>query len=205
MAISNGYATLSDVKAALRIPGADTQDDSLLEISIEAASRQIDGFCERVFTQSTATRIYRPTDVFTVDIDDLQSLTFLKTDSDGSGVFSTTWSATDYQLNPLNGISGGIRSPYTQIRAVGEYLFPIYEPQNVNANEASVQIAGVWGFATIPTAIKQATIILSMRQFKRYDSPTGVMGFGDLGVMRVGAVDPDISALLMPFRRMFLA
>jgi hypothetical protein len=68
-----------------------------------------------------------------------------------------------------------------------------------------VQIAGVWGFATIPTAIKQATIILSMRQFKRYDSPTGVMGFGDLGVMRVGAVDPDISALLMPFRRMFLA
>jgi hypothetical protein len=205
MAISNGYATLSDVKAALRIPGADTQDDSLLEISIEAASRQIDGFCERVFTQSTATRIYRPTDVFTVDIDDLQTLTFLKTDSDGSGVFSTTWSATDYQLNPLNGISGGIRSPYTQIRAVGEYLFPIYEPQNVNANEASVQIAGVWGFATIPTAIKQATIILSMRQFKRYDSPTGVMGFGDLGVMRVGAVDPDISALLMPFRRMFLA
>jgi hypothetical protein len=205
MAISNGYATLADVKAALRIPTGDTQDDSLLEISIEAASRQIDGFCERVFTQSTATRIYRPTDVFTVDIDDLQTLTFLKTDSDGSGVFSTTWSATDYQLNPLNGISGGIRSPYTQIRAVGEYLFPIYEPQNVNANEASVQIAGVWGFATIPTAIKQATIILSMRQFKRYDSPTGVMGFGDLGVMRVGAVDPDISALLMPFRRMFLA
>jgi hypothetical protein len=205
MAISNGYATLSDVKAALRIPGADTQDDSLLEISIEAASRQIDGFCERVFTQSTATRIYRPTDVFTVDIDDLQTLTFLKTDSDGSGVFSTTWSATDYQLNPLNGISGGIRSPYTQIRAVGEYLFPIYEPQNVNSNEASVQIAGVWGFATIPTAIKQATIILSMRQFKRYDSPTGVMGFGDLGVMRVGSVDPDIQALLMPFRRMFLA
>jgi hypothetical protein len=205
MAISNGYATLADVKAALRIPTGDTQDDSLLEISIEAASRQIDGFCERVFTQSTATRIYRPTDVFTVDIDDLQSLTFLKTDSDGSGVFSTTWSATDYQLNPLNGISGGIRSPYTQIRAVGEYLFPIYEPQNVNSNEASVQIAGVWGFATIPTAIKQATIILSMRQFKRYDSPTGVMGFGDLGVMRVGAVDPDISALLMPFRRMFLA
>ena len=79
MAISNGYATLSDVKAALRI--TDTVDDALLELSIEAASRQIDGFCERVFTQSTATRIYRPTDAFTVDIDDLQTLTTLKTDS----------------------------------------------------------------------------------------------------------------------------
>jgi hypothetical protein len=53
--------------------------------------------------------------------------------------------------------------------------------------------------------VKQACIILSMRQFKRYDSPTGVMGFGDLGVMRVGRVDPDVEKLLMPFRRMSFA
>lgn len=203
MAIVNGYATLSDVKAALRI--TDTVDDSLLEISIEAASREIDGWCERVFTSSTATRIYRPTDVFTVDVDDLQSITTLKTDSDGSGTFDVTWESTDYQLNPLNGIAGGITTPYTQVRAIGQYLFPIYEPRNVNSNEASVQITGVWGWPSIPTAVKQACIILSMRQFKRYDSPTGVMGFGDLGVMRVGRVDPDVEKLLMPFRRMAFA
>ena len=203
MAITDGYATLSDVKAALRI--TDTVDDSLLEISIEAASREIDGWCERVFTSSTATRIYRPTDVFTVDVDDLQSITTLKTDSDGSGVFDVTWESTDYQLNPLNGLAGGISTPYTQVRAIGQYLFPIYEPRNVNSNEASIQITGVWGWASIPTAVKQACIILSMRQFKRYDSPTGVMGFGDLGVMRVGRVDPDVEKLLMPFRRMRFA
>lgn len=203
MAITDGYATLSDVKAALRI--TDNVDDSLLEISIEAASREIDGWCERVFTSSTATRIYRPTDVFSVDVDDLQSITTLKTDSDGDGVFDVTWETTDYQLNPLNGIAGGISTPYTQVRAIGEYLFPIYEPRNVNANEASIQINGVWGWASIPTAVKQACIILSMRQFKRYDSPTGVMGFGDLGVMRVGRVDPDVEKLLMPFRKMAFA
>ena len=203
MAITDGYATLSDVKAALRI--TDNVDDSLLEISIEAASREIDGWCERVFTSSTATRIYRPTDVFSVDVDDLQSITTLKTDSDGSGVFDVTWETTDYQLNPLNGIAGGISTPYTQVRAIGEYLFPIYEPRNVNANEASIQITGVWGWPSIPTAVKQACIILSMRQFKRYDSPTGVMGFGDLGVMRVGRVDPDVEKLLMPFRKMAFA
>lgn len=203
MAITDGYATLSDVKAALRI--TDNVDDSLLEISIEAASREIDGFTERVFTSSTATRIYRPTDVFSVDLDDLQSITTLKTDSDGDGVFDVTWETTDYQLNPLNGIAGGISTPYTQVRAIGEYLFPIYEPRNVNANEASIQINGVWGWASIPTAVKQACIILSMRQFKRYDSPTGVMGFGDLGVMRVGRVDPDVEKLLMPFRKMAFA
>ena len=203
MAITDGYATLSDVKAALRI--TDNVDDSLLEISIEAASREIDGWCERVFTSSTATRIYRPTDVFSVDVDDLQSITTLKTDSDGDGVFDVTWEATDYQLNPLNGLAGGISTPYTQVRAIGEYLFPIYEPRNVNSNEASVEIAGVWGWPSVPTAVKQACIILSMRQFKRYDSPTGVMGFGDLGVMRVGRVDPDVEKLLMPFRRMRFA
>lgn len=203
MAITDGYATLSDVKAALRI--TDSVDDSLLEISIEAASREIDGWCERVFTSSTATRIYRPTDVFTVDVDDLQSITTLKTDSDGDGVFDVTWESTDYQLNPLNGIAGGITTPYTQVRAIGQYLFPIYEPRNVNANEASIQITGVWGWSSVPTAVKQACIILSMRQFKRYDSPTGVMGFGDLGVMRVGRVDPDVEKLLMPFRRMAFA
>jgi hypothetical protein len=203
MSITNGYATLANVKAALRIQ--DSVDDALLDISIEAASREIDGWCERVFSQSTATRIYRPTDVFTVEVDDLQSITTLKTDADGTGTFGTTWSTADYQLNPLNGIAGGITTPYTTLRAIGSYLFPIYEPRNVNANEASVQITGVWGWPSIPTAVKQACIILSMRQFKRYDSPTGVMGFGDLGVMRVGRVDPDVEKLLMPFRRMSFA
>ena len=201
--ITDGYATLADVKAALRI--TDTVDDSLLEISIEAASREIDGFCERVFTQSTATRIYRPTDAFTVDLDDLQTVTTLKTDTDGDGVFDTTWGTADFELNPLNGIAGGITTPYTTLKAVGSYLFPIYEPRNVNSQEASIQIVGVWGWPSIPTAVKQACIILSMRQFSRYQSPMGVMGFGDLGVMRVGRVDPDVEKLLMPFRRMSFA
>jgi len=200
VAIQDGYATLAQVKAALRI--TDTVDDALLETSIEAASREIDGFCERVFTSSSAVRIYRPIDAFTVETDDIQSITTLKIDSGGNGVFDTTFEATDFQLEPLNGISGGIKSPANLIRAIGQYLFPIYEPRNVNANQASVQVTGVFGFETVPTAVKQACIILSMRQFKRYDSPTGVMGFGDLGVLRVGRVDPDVEKLLMPFRRM---
>jgi len=48
MTISNGYATLADVKAAFRI--IDDVDDTLLELSIESASREIDGWCERVST-----------------------------------------------------------------------------------------------------------------------------------------------------------
>jgi len=44
-----------------------------------------------------------------------------------------------------------------------------------------------------------------MRQFKLYDSLTGVVGFGVLGVMRLGRVDPDVEKLLMPFRRVRMA
>jgi hypothetical protein len=40
-----------------------------------------------------------------------------------------------------------------------------------------------------------------MRQFKRYDSPLGVAGFGDIGAIRVGRTDPDVEALVQPFKR----
>tara|TARA_R110001606_G_C15355843_1_gene648012 strand:- start:1257 stop:1868 length:612 start_codon:yes stop_codon:yes gene_type:complete len=200
MAIENGYATLSDVKAALRI--TDTVDDSLLEISIEAASREIDGWCERFFYSTSATRVYLPTDSLTTHTDDIQTVTTLKVDTAGDGTFDQTWTTSDFQLSPLNGIAGGIETPFNTVSAVGDYLFPIYQPRNVEAQQASVQIVGVFGFASIPTAVKQACIILSMRQFSRYQSPMGVMGMGDLGMIRIGRVDPDVEKLLMPFRRM---
>ena len=40
MAITNGYATLAQVKAALRI--TDSLDDTLIEMAIESGSRAID-------------------------------------------------------------------------------------------------------------------------------------------------------------------
>lgn len=199
MAITNGYATLADVKAAFRIE--DAVDDDQLELAIESASRQIDGYCERVFYNAgTATRIFLPSDSFLTEIDDLISLTTLKTSADGSG-FNTTWTSGDYQLEPVNGIAGGIATPYTRIRAVGSLLFPIWEPRQPDAYEATVQVTGVWGFESVPVTIRQATIMLAQRQFKRYDAPFGIAGFGDLGAMRVGRVDPDVEALIAPYRK----
>jgi len=204
MAITNGYASLSEVKAAARI--ADTIDDALLEISIEASSREIDGICERVFYSSgTAVRTYIPTDLFLLETDDIISVDSIKSDSTGEGGFDLTWDATDYQLEPLNNLAGGIVTPFTRVRAVGSKLWPIYEPRDINAGQASVQITGVFGFATVPIAIKQATIIMSLRQFKRYDSPLGAAGFGDLGVVRVGRYDPDIEALISPWKKVRMA
>lgn len=198
MAISNGYCTLADVKAAARI--TDTLDDALIELSIEAASREIDAFTERIFYQVTTSRLFVPVGSTLCEIDDLVSVTTLQTADDGV-TFDTTWAATDYQLAPLNGVASGLVQSYTQVWAIGDNLFPTWRSVTALGSPATVKITGVWGWSAVPTAVKQACVILAMRQFKRYDSPLGVAGFGDLGAIRVGSVDPDVQNLLMPFRK----
>lgn len=195
MAITNGYCTLAEVKSALRI--TDTVDDSLLELSVEAASREIDGYCQRIFYSRTAqTRVYTPESYFLCQTDDIVSVMTLETATDGSN-FDVTWSSGDYQLEPLNGVSGGLQGqPYTRIRAVDSYVFPMYL-----LNEATVRITGTFGWSAVPVDVKQACVLLAMRQFKRYDSPLGVAGFGDMGALRVGRTDPDVEALLHPYKR----
>jgi hypothetical protein len=195
MAITQGYATLSDVKAALRI--TDNLDDSLLETAIESASRMIDSYTARTFSNAgTAVRNFAATDSLNLIIDDAISVTTVQS-TDEIGDTYTTWAATDYQLEPLNSRSDGLYMPYTGIRAVNDYTWPVVDQQ------ALCRITAVWGWATVPTAIKQATIIQSSRLFKRLDSPLGVLGMGDLGQIRVSRyLDPDVEQLAMPFRIM---
>ena len=207
MAIVNGYATLAEVKAAARI--TDSIDDSLLETAIESSSRDIDAYTERVFfnTGATAvTRIYIPENIFLLETDDIISVTSIKTDTTGESLFDQTWASTDYQLEPLNGLAGGIATPFTRVRAVGDYLWPIYEPRDINAGQASVQIVARFGFASIPAAIKQATILSSLRAYKRYESPTGVLGYSsEMGAIRIGRLDPDVERLVQPYRKIRFA
>jgi len=197
MAITNGYCTLAELKAALRVQ--DAIDDSLLELAIESASREIDGYCERMFYSTTGTRVYAPTNVYTLTTDDIVSVTTLKSSSDGV-TYNTTWSTSDYQLEPLNGVAGGLVTPYTRLRAVGNYLFPAWATGTIYNLEASMQVVGVFGWASVPTAIRQATVILAMRIFKRLDAPLGMIT-NDMGSMRVGRFDPDVEALVMPYRK----
>jgi hypothetical protein len=197
MAIANGYATLSQVKAAARIGTADTVDDSLLELSIEAASRLIDAVCERrFFTAGTESRYYATTNPYFVSIDDVAGTAItLATSASLDQAYDTTWTLSDFQTEPLNRTTSGLTFPITGLRAVGDYLFPA-------SSEVGVKVTAEFGFGTAtPTAITQACVILSLRQFKRYDSPTGVLGFGDMGAVRVGRVDPDIQSLLAAYRR----
>jgi hypothetical protein len=198
VAISNGYCSLADLKAALRV--SDSIDDSLLELAIESASREIDGYCERVFYSTTATRVYAPTNIYTVTTDDIISVTTLKSSSDGV-TYDITWATSDYQLEPLNNVAGGlVGSPFTRIRATGSYLMPTFSVGTFYENEALIQVVGVFGWSAIPAAIRQATVILAMRLFKRLDAPLGMIS-NDMGSMRVGRFDPDVESLVAPFRK----
>ncbi len=205
MAITNGYTTLQEVKDILRLGTAVSEDDALLERCVESASRHIERYCERTFTAGSATRIYTPNDSYICEIDDLITLASIKTSTDADGSFDTTWTTSDYQLEPLNGIAGGVYTPYTRIRAVGDYLFPTVNFPD-SQGEATVQVIGLFGWGTaVPTDIVQACNLLAVREFKRYDSPLGVAGFGEIGVVRVSRTDPDIESLLAPFRKIRMA
>jgi hypothetical protein len=192
------------VKAALRIGTADTLDDDLIDNCVGAASRLIDGYCNRRFWQTgtAEARIFQAEDSFYCSIDDIAGTALtLKSSTQADGTFDLTWSRSDYQLEPLNGNLDGLTWAYDKIRAVGDYLFP-----TVNANygeQALVQVTAVFGWPSVPEPITQATIIQASRIFKRYDSPLGVAGFGDLGAIRVSRfLDPDMAQLVEPYRRM---
>ena len=195
MAITNGYCTLADVKAALRIQ--DSVDDALLENSVNAASRMIDQYCNRYFYSGSVgeIRYYKANDGFTCWIDDAISVTEIKTSSTDPLIYDTTWAAEDYQLLPANRIANGAYYPITGLSATDNYLFPVW------ADIALVKVTGQFGWNAIPDSIKFATIIQASRLFKRLESPLGVAGVSDIGIMRVGAnIDGDVAQLINPFR-----
>jgi hypothetical protein len=198
MAITNGYCTLAEVKAAMRV--TDSVDDTLLENSIEGASRRIDGYCSRFFYQTVKTITFFASNSYRLQIPDLASSTLvLKTDNNGTGTYTTTWNAaTDYTLEPLDTSLQG--RPYRAISATGGQTFPLY----FAPAPPTVQIAGTWGWPAIPDDIREACVLLSMRQFARYNAALGVLGFADMAIT-VRAVDPDVRDLLSPYRVLGMA
>ena len=177
MAITNGYCTLAQVKSRLDID--DFADDSEMESVIEAVSRWIDGpmGCGRRIYAATETRYYTPDFKDWLIVDDLISVTTLKTDTTGNGTFDTTWTTSDYILQPMN--AAYLSMPYDQITVAtnGDYTF---DPDI----KRSVEIAGNWGYAsTTPPQITEACILASMRVWKRRDMLFGTVGNADLGTV----------------------
>jgi hypothetical protein len=185
------YVTLAELKLHLGI--TDTTEDSLLRKAISTASRAVERWCNnrRFYLAPTATaRVYKPaTELLLVDDIGTASGVVVEVGSLGS---YTTLAATSYELNPTNALA--INMPVTALLAISSpalWFTGGWQPR--------VRVTAQWGWPAIPDDISQATLIVATRLYRRKGSPEGVAGFGDMGVVRLGRVDPDVQALLRPF------
>lgn len=198
--ITNGYTDLSTYK--LRFFDGDTddhKDDDNLNKVITATSRAIDNICHRRFYAATETRYYTTDDTTRVDVDDLLSVTTLKTDEDGDRTYEITWTTADYDLMPYNAALND--EPYVWIEYTpdGSYSFP--------GTRKGVEVKGSFGYSsTTPAAIEEACLLVAHRYMKRASTPLGVSASPALGQMQVIVKslvsDPDIMTLLEYYMRL---
>lgn len=206
-AAANVYATLAELKDALKVSQTDTDLDGVFTAAILAVSREIDNWCGRHFYKITEPRTFTPTNYWCLKLgeyNDLVSVTTLKTDASGDGTFETTWQTTDYQLLTATGSpnpnAGPEPKPYGQIRAVGAQTFPLtYSYSLMRADR--VEITGTWGWPQVPTDVREACKLLAVESGKLLrEAPFGVAGFGEFGVVRVRDNRKAIQ-YLNPYRR----
>lgn len=197
MALGDSYALLAELKTRLRI--SDTADDTRLTEALAAASRGIEQVTGRQFNDAgtASARVFYPRDRCIAYVDDVHTTTGLivKTDEGDDGTYETTWDASDYQVEPLNGIVDGQTGwPYWKIRAVESRYFPC------RSRRAPLQVTARWGWAAVPAAIKEATLILAEDIFKLADTPFGAGGFGEFGRIRARE-NPHVLTRIAPYRR----
>lgn len=193
--MANEYSTLVKLKDRMKI--TDTADDVELQGKLTTAARDIDADTGRRFWLDAApvARTVNPRGRVVCDddgekllIDDIGDMTGLIIEV-GSG---TSWTAvTDYETGPDNALVDG--------KAI-EWLLRPYGVWATSPRQR-IRITALWGWPTVPEQIEEASLLRAQRLFRRKDSPEGVAGAGDMGVVRVSRWDPDYEKLIGPFVR----
>ena len=207
MAIVNGYATLTQIKAYMSI--SDNTDNDLLEDLVESASRSIDRIANRRFylDSSASARLYRAYSNIFVFVDDIGTTSSLvvAVDEDGNGTYSKTLTLnTDYILDPLT--SQSLNRPFTQLTMVSNTeSWPIFPGITSNGLRPGVQVTARWGWPSVPDDLNMACLILTADLYKRKDAPGGILGLGDLGVVRMSPIGRDVTAMVRAYKKEVIA
>lgn len=118
----------------------------------------------------------------------LLSVTTLSTDSDGDGVFETTWtSGTDYYLWPRN---EEVKRRIDVNTVTSNNVLPV--------GQERVKIVGSWGITedgVTPYGVRRATLLLAMNYYRRPSSQLNSNGLGGAAI-HFGYIDPDVASLL---------
>jgi hypothetical protein len=198
--LGSSYATLAELRSRVGITDAtNTTEDTKLTEALAAASRGIETMAGRQFNLATSAtaRLFYPTGYCETKVYDIASVTNLaiKTDLDNDGTFENTWASTDYQLEPLDGVVDGQAGwPWWTIRAVGSLRFPCVSTDQ----RAPLQVTAIWGWTAVPAPVKEATLILAEELYSLKNTPFGVGGYGQFGIIRARE-NPMVMTRLMPY------
>lgn len=154
----------SEVRAFLELPAADTGRDSLIDTTITAISAAITQYTQREFTPTaSATRRFElPVGNLSLDLApfDLRTVSTLKLHPEDAP--ETLTATSDYQLEPVAAPHG----VYTRVRFSS--LVTLFNSDSARYfGRTQVEIAGAWGFASIPNDVKQAAVVACAASLRR--------------------------------------
>lgn len=192
MTVTNGYCTRQDILNFIDTDvasGSDSVDDAVIDIAIEAASRYIDVQTKRIYyPQSASSQYFGVVDIdpdgATLWIkDDLVSLTKL-TNGDGTEI-----PTAEVVTVPAN------RTPKYAIKIKSGSVYAWNLPSDGD-EEDIYTVYGVWGYgASVPTDIKQATILLATNIYRRRSGTNETAGAVHVTAAGVVVTPEDIPSL----------
>lgn len=194
--MANEYGDLATLRRRAGLAADDTSQDADLESARAAASGGINLSCGRRFWLDPApvARIYRPrgrvvcdADGETLLVDDIGDVDDLVVET---GPASGPWTAlTSYETVPDNALADG--KPITGL------LMP--NGTWSSGSTTRVRVTTRFGWPAVPPDITEASYIQATRLHKRKNSPEGVLGSAEWGVVRLSRRDPDVWALIEPY------
>lgn len=189
MSTAERYATVAQLQDRLT---SRTSATSAVTLALADASEAVESYCGRVFTLDTVAtaRVYLPQSRDLVLTDDIGETASLAVATGLDGISWAAMSATDWWTYPVNALAKN--RPITQIASFNG--FPMWI-------RPTVQVTAKWGWPAVPASVTEATLLMASRLYERRSSPSGVAGFGDAGVVRIGAQDVDVARMLNNFVR----
>lgn len=196
MALGDPYATADELADRIGLTSPTSAETTRLEGAVGTASQEVETFCNRTFNSSgteSQRKFYASspravlTDDFHTEPSDVRVVDLF----DRTSTVTTVLVASDWESTPANPQFG---RPQWCLKNTSDLVWP------VGQQCGHILVTATWGWATVPTAIKEATLLLAEDYFKMKDAPFGVANWGEFGPVRV-IVNKRATVLLTQYRR----
>ncbi|MGW6309136.1 phage gp6-like head-tail connector protein [Streptomyces niveus] len=190
MAVDHPYVDLETLRLQLKIEDDDPRE-ILLERALSAACRSIDKTTGRRFwldeepvtrTYRSQGRVVRENDGDVLLVDDIGDADIMVT----TGAGDPGSPVTGFETVPDNALADG--RPVTGLLMTGGMWSW--------GTTGRVRVTARFGWPAVPEDIGEAALIQASRLYNRRNSPEGVTGSAEWGVVRLSRRDPDVWNLI---------